>query len=261
MKSTVPLQRDQGTCLLPRRAEHRAPGSGRDFDRLDPAGARACGHRRAMTEHELAASPVSPGAGIGPCPRFGRAGRGSGGRRPQGRACGACARRSRARTHGGAAEGPGSRCGSGDPRHEQVDGGGPVARPREVMGLAARLPPADALRVATKGTRPRSRRSTTRCLSARAADVRELGRRAVRALSGGGARRPRHSGLDRSSHASSALRKLIDLRLDEGLVLGLLSPRGRRRRTRRVIATAIARRPAWSPRSARSCSLRSAARR
>src|SRR5439155_10354185 len=57
---------DQGACLLPRRTEHRAPGSRRDFDGVDPASARACGHRRAMTERGLRGVVVSAGVAVGP---------------------------------------------------------------------------------------------------------------------------------------------------------------------------------------------------
>src|SRR5260370_929351 len=96
---------------------------------------------------------------------------------------------------------------------------------REVEALATALPPADALRTATERHAAALASLDDALLAARAADVRELGRRAVRALSGGGAAEP-------PGRPSTVVARelgpaeLVDLRLEEGLVLGIALAEG-----------------------------------
>jgi phosphoenolpyruvate-protein kinase (PTS system EI component) len=90
----------------------------------------------------------------------------------------------------------------------------------EVEALAAGLPAADALRVATERHAAALASLDDPLLSARAADVRELGRRAVRALSGlGAAEPPLRPSIVVARELGPA--ELVDLRLEEGLVLGI----------------------------------------
>jgi phosphoenolpyruvate-protein kinase (PTS system EI component) len=90
---------------------------------------------------------------------------------------------------------------------------------REVAALAGVRPAAEALRLATEGRAGQLEALHDPLLSARAADVRELGRRAVRALSGA-------AGVDPPSVPSVVVAgelgpaEIVDLRLEEGLVLG-----------------------------------------
>jgi phosphoenolpyruvate-protein kinase (PTS system EI component) len=96
---------------------------------------------------------------------------------------------------------------------------------QEVEALATGLPPAEALRAATERHALALASLNDPLLSARAADVRELGRRAVRALSGGGAAEPP---LRPSIVVARELgpAELVDLRLEEGLVLGIALAEG-----------------------------------
>lgn len=91
---------------------------------------------------------------------------------------------------------------------------------QEVEALAARLPAADALRAATERHGAVLAALDDPLLSARATDVRELGRRAIRALSGGGvADAPLRPSVVVARELGPA--ELLDLRLEEGLVLGI----------------------------------------
>ncbi len=90
---------------------------------------------------------------------------------------------------------------------------------QEVVALADVLPAAEALLLATEGRAGQLEALHDPLLAARAADVRELGRRAVRALSGAG-------GMDPPPVPSVVIAgelgpaEIVDLRLEEGLVLG-----------------------------------------
>ncbi len=96
---------------------------------------------------------------------------------------------------------------------------------QEVEALANLLPPAEALRAATDRHALALASLDDPLLSARADDVRELGRRAVRALSGGGAAEPpRRPSIVVARELGPA--ELVDLRLDEGLVLGIALAEG-----------------------------------
>jgi phosphoenolpyruvate-protein kinase (PTS system EI component) len=90
----------------------------------------------------------------------------------------------------------------------------------DVAELAGSLPAAAALRAATERRADMLAALDDPLLAARAADVRELGRRAVRALSGVGAAEPP---LQPSIVVARELgpAELVDLRLEEGLVLGI----------------------------------------
>ena len=96
---------------------------------------------------------------------------------------------------------------------------------QEVEALATLLPPAEALRAATERHALALASLDDPLLSARADDVRELGRRAVRALSGGGAAEPpRRPSIVVARELGPA--ELVDLRLEEGLVLGIALAEG-----------------------------------
>lgn len=89
----------------------------------------------------------------------------------------------------------------------------------EVAALAAVRSPAEALRLATEGRAGQLAALHDPLLAARAADVRELGRRAVRALSGAAAvEPPAVPSVVVASELGPA--EIVDLRLEEGLVLG-----------------------------------------
>ena len=96
---------------------------------------------------------------------------------------------------------------------------------REVAALAGVRPAAEALRLATEGRARQLDALNDPLLSARAADVRELGRRAVRALSGA-------AGVDPPAVPSVVIARelgpaeIVDLRLEEGLVLGFALAEG-----------------------------------
>jgi phosphoenolpyruvate-protein kinase (PTS system EI component) len=95
----------------------------------------------------------------------------------------------------------------------------------EVEGLAAGLPAAEALRRATERHAAALASLNDPLLSARAADVRELGRRAIRALSGGvAAAAPLRPSIVVARELGPA--ELLDLRLEEGLVLGVALAEG-----------------------------------
>jgi phosphoenolpyruvate-protein kinase (PTS system EI component) len=95
----------------------------------------------------------------------------------------------------------------------------------EVEALAAELPAAEALRTATERHAAALASLDDPLLSARAVDVRELGRRAVRALSGGGAAdAPVRPSIVVARELGPA--ELLDLRLEEGLVLGIALAEG-----------------------------------
>jgi phosphoenolpyruvate-protein kinase (PTS system EI component) len=96
---------------------------------------------------------------------------------------------------------------------------------QDVAAFAARMSAADALRAATERHAAALASVADPLLSARAADVRELGRRAVRALSGSGAAvAPRRPSIVIARELGPA--ELIDLRLEEGLVLGIALAEG-----------------------------------
>jgi len=96
---------------------------------------------------------------------------------------------------------------------------------REVEVLATALPPAEALRTVTERHANALASLDDALLAARAADVRELGRRAVRALSGGGAAEsPSRPSIVVARELGPA--EVVDLRLDEGLVLGIALAEG-----------------------------------
>jgi multiphosphoryl transfer protein len=96
---------------------------------------------------------------------------------------------------------------------------------QEVEALAAGLSAAEALQTATERHAAVLASLDDPLLAARAADIRELGRRAVRALSGGG-------GVDAPLLPSIVVARelgpaeLLDLRLEEGLVLGIALAEG-----------------------------------
>ena len=90
---------------------------------------------------------------------------------------------------------------------------------QEVEALAAGQPPAEALRHATERHAAALASLDDELLSARAADVRELGRRAIRALSGGVPAAPLWPSVVVARELGPA--ELLDLRLEEGLVLGV----------------------------------------
>jgi phosphoenolpyruvate-protein kinase (PTS system EI component) len=95
----------------------------------------------------------------------------------------------------------------------------------EVAELLATMPAAAALRAATERRADLLAALDDPHLAARAADVRELGRRAVRALSGAGAAQPP----DRASIVVArelGPAELVDLGLDEGLLLGIALAEG-----------------------------------
>lgn len=95
----------------------------------------------------------------------------------------------------------------------------------DVAELAGSLPAAAALRTATERRADILATLSDPLLAARAADVRELGRRAVRALSGVAAADPP---LQPSIVVARELgpAELVDLRLEEGLVLGIVLAEG-----------------------------------
>jgi len=96
---------------------------------------------------------------------------------------------------------------------------------QEVEALAARMPAPEALRAATERHAAGLAALDDELLSARAADVRELGRRAVRALSGGSAvEAPVRPSVVVARELGPA--ELLDLRLEEGLVLGIALAEG-----------------------------------
>jgi phosphoenolpyruvate-protein kinase (PTS system EI component) len=92
---------------------------------------------------------------------------------------------------------------------------------QEVEALAgAGLPPAEALRRATERHAAGLASLEDPLLSARAADVRELGRRSIRALSGGvAAAAPHRPSIVVARELGPA--ELLDLQLEDGLVLGV----------------------------------------
>jgi multiphosphoryl transfer protein len=95
----------------------------------------------------------------------------------------------------------------------------------EVAALAAELTAAEALRTATERHAAALGSLDDPLLSARAVDIRELGRRAVRALSGGGAADiPVQPSIVVARELGPA--ELLDLRLEEGLVLGIALAEG-----------------------------------
>jgi phosphoenolpyruvate-protein kinase (PTS system EI component) len=95
----------------------------------------------------------------------------------------------------------------------------------EVEELAVGLPPAEALRRATERHAAGLASLDDPLLSARAADIRELGRRAIRALSGGvAAAAPLRPSIVVARELGPA--ELLDLRLEEGLVLGVVLAEG-----------------------------------
>jgi phosphoenolpyruvate-protein kinase (PTS system EI component) len=95
----------------------------------------------------------------------------------------------------------------------------------DVIELAASLPAAAALRAATERRADLLAALSDPLLAARAADVRELGRRAVRALSGvGAAEPPPQPSIVVARELGPA--ELVDLRLEEGLVLGIALAEG-----------------------------------
>jgi phosphoenolpyruvate-protein kinase (PTS system EI component) len=95
----------------------------------------------------------------------------------------------------------------------------------DVEALAAALPAAEALRTATERHAAALASLDDPLLSARAVDVRELGRRAVRALSGEGAvDAPLRPSIVVARELGPA--ELLDLRLQEGLVLGIALAEG-----------------------------------
>jgi phosphoenolpyruvate-protein kinase (PTS system EI component) len=96
---------------------------------------------------------------------------------------------------------------------------------QEVEALASALPAAEALRAATERHAAALAALDDPLLSARAVDVRELGRRALRALSGGGAAdAPVSPSIVVARELGPA--ELLDLRLEEGLVLGIALAEG-----------------------------------
>jgi phosphoenolpyruvate-protein kinase (PTS system EI component) len=96
---------------------------------------------------------------------------------------------------------------------------------QEVEALAAELPAAEALRAATERHAAALASLDDSLLAARAVDIRELGRRAVRALSGGGAAdAPVRPSIVVARELGPA--ELLDLRLEEGLVLGIALAEG-----------------------------------
>jgi len=95
----------------------------------------------------------------------------------------------------------------------------------DVAELADRLPAAAALRTATERRADMLAALEDPLLAARAADVRELGRRALRALSGGGAAEPPpRPSIVVARELGPA--EIVDLRLEEGLVLGIALAEG-----------------------------------
>jgi phosphoenolpyruvate-protein kinase (PTS system EI component) len=95
----------------------------------------------------------------------------------------------------------------------------------EVAELAATVPAAAALRTATERRAEILGALHDPLLAARAADVRELGRRAVRALGGAGAAEPPpEPSIVVARELGPA--ELVDLRLEEGLVLGIALAEG-----------------------------------
>jgi phosphoenolpyruvate-protein kinase (PTS system EI component) len=90
----------------------------------------------------------------------------------------------------------------------------------EIAELAAGAPAADALLAATKRRANLIADIDDPLLAARAADVRELGRRAVRALAGESAAEPPHEPAIVVARELGPA-ELVDLRLEEGLVLGI----------------------------------------
>ena len=96
---------------------------------------------------------------------------------------------------------------------------------QEVETLAAELPAAEALRIATERHADALAALDDPLLSARAADVRELGRRAVRALSGAGvAEPPSRPSIVVARELGPA--ELLDLGVERGLVLGIALAEG-----------------------------------
>ncbi len=96
---------------------------------------------------------------------------------------------------------------------------------QDVAALAGRMSAADALRAATERHAAALASVADPLLSARAADVRELGRRAVRTLSGSGAAdAPGQPSIVIARELGPA--ELLDLRLEEGLVLGIALAEG-----------------------------------
>ena len=95
----------------------------------------------------------------------------------------------------------------------------------DVAALAVRMSAADALRAATERHATALASVADPLLAARAADVRELGRRAVRSLSGSGAAdAPVQPSIVVARELGPA--ELLDLRLEEGLVLGIALSEG-----------------------------------
>jgi phosphoenolpyruvate-protein kinase (PTS system EI component) len=96
---------------------------------------------------------------------------------------------------------------------------------QEVAALAVRMSAAEALRAATERYAAALASVADPLLAARAADVRELGRRAVRSLSGSGAAdAPVQPSIVVARELGPA--ELLDLRLEEGLVLGIALSEG-----------------------------------
>jgi phosphoenolpyruvate-protein kinase (PTS system EI component) len=95
----------------------------------------------------------------------------------------------------------------------------------DVAELAARLPAAAALRAATGRRADALASLEDPLLAARAADLRELGRRAVRALSGGSAAEP-PPGPAIVVARELGPAEIVDLRLEEGLVVGIALAEG-----------------------------------
>jgi phosphoenolpyruvate-protein kinase (PTS system EI component) len=108
----------------------------------------------------------------------------------------------------------------------------------EVEALAASRPAAEALRAATDRHAVALEALDDPLLSARAADVRELGRRAVRALSGQSAPEPPlYPSVVVARDLGPA--ELIDLRLEDGFVLGIALAGGSATSHAAIIARAL----------------------
>jgi multiphosphoryl transfer protein len=108
----------------------------------------------------------------------------------------------------------------------------------DVESLAAELPAAEALRAATERHAAALDALDDPLLAARAADVRELGRRAVRALSGqSAAEPPLYPSVVVASELGPA--ELVDLRLEEGFVLGIALAQGSATSHAAIIARAL----------------------
>src|SRR5258708_23728356 len=215
---------EEGPRLLSRRAEHRPPGSGRDVDGAHPRCARARGRSGAVMERELHGVAVAAGVAAGPtfvlaepvaAPEEGGA---SAALAALARVSAELARtEERLAAQGRAAEAEiigANRLMAEDP-----------SLVRDVEVLATALPPAEALRTVTERRANALASLDDALLAARAADVRELGRRAVRALSGGGAAEsPSRPSIVVARELGPA--EVVDLRLDEGLVLGIALAEG-----------------------------------